>query len=316
VPGVEIASLASGGLPLRGDLKTQDFSIPGSVPPQTGDIALNEVSPDYFGALKIPLLQGRGFSDADRQGATPVMILNRRAAQTLFGAEGALGKAVLWKGAVGERTVVGVVGDIRFDGPENDVRPQAFIPFAQSRSAGATLVVRTAPGGTSLPDIARAIGAEFPAGVMPPLHMKVQTIEQYLADLVAHRRLNMLLLGVFGILGISIASIGIYGVMAYIVAQRTHEIGIRMALGALPAAILWAVVARTVRCIGLGIGVGLVGAWMLSETVSGFLFDIRPHDPAVYLMVGTLLVTIGLTAALIPARRAARVDPLVALRFE
>ena len=141
-------------------------------------------------------------------------------------------------------------------------------------------------------------------------------LEHYFRDLVAARRFNMLLLGTFGILGIAIACAGIYGVMAYIVAQRTHEIGIRMALGALPGAIAWSVVARTGRYVVLGLVAGLSGAWILSTTVRGLLFAIEPHDPAVYVWTGALLFTVALAAALIPARRAASVDPLVALRFE
>jgi putative ABC transport system permease protein len=144
----------------------------------------------------------------------------------------------------------------------------------------------------------------------------VQTLESFLSDLVAQRRFNMWLLGIFGLLGIVIACIGIYGVMAYLVAQRTHEIGIRMALGALPLTILWSVIGSTSRYIGLGLIAGLTGAWMLSTTVKGLLFGIQPHDATVYALVGGLLAGVGLLAAVVPARRAARVDPLVALRHD
>ncbi len=317
LPGVELAALAGGGLPLRGDLHTQDFSIPGSTPPTEGDIALNEISPDYFRTLGIPLVRGRAFTEADGPGAPAVVILNWRAARMFFGGDAALGKVMSWKRSVGTRTVVGVVGDIRYDGPENDSRPQAFIPFTQSRTSAATLLLRTATGVEGLlPGIGQAVSAEFPAGSSPPVHLNVQTLERYFGNLVAQRRFNMLLLGLFGILGVSVASIGIYGVMAYLVAQRTHEIGIRMALGALPGAILWMVLARTACYVGLGLAAGSLAAWLLSTSVRGLLFDIQPHDPRVYLAVGGLLLAIGVVAALVPARRAASVDPLIALRFE
>jgi putative ABC transport system permease protein len=314
LPGIELAALAGGGLPLRGDLRTEDFSISGAAG-KRGDIAMNEVSPDYFRVLRIPVIRGRAFTEADRQGAQPVVIVNQQTAQRFFDGD-PIGKVMRWQ-TRGERTVIGVVGDIRFDGPENESRPQAFIPWAQSRVFGGTLLVRTAsPSGGLLPGVGKAVASEFPASVMPPINVEVQMLEHYFRDLVAERRFNMLLLGTFGILGIAIACAGIYGVMAYIVAQRTHEIGIRMALGALPGAIAWSVVARTGRYVVLGLVAGLSGAWILSTTVRGLLFAIEPHDPAVYVWTGALLFTVALAAALIPARRAASVDPLVALRFE
>ncbi len=143
LPGVEVASLAGGGLPLRGDLRTFDFGIPGRELPRNTDIALNQISPDYFRALKVPLLRGRLFAEADSQNSEPVVILNQAAAARYFPGEDAVGKVVR---LVGNRTVVGVVGDIRHDGPESGWRTQAFVPLAQSRVLGATLVVRTASG--------------------------------------------------------------------------------------------------------------------------------------------------------------------------
>jgi putative ABC transport system permease protein len=314
LPGVEFAALAGGGLPLRGDLLTEDFSIPGPAA-RRGDIAMNEVSPDYFRVLRIPVISGRAFTDADRRETQPVVILNQRAARQFFDGD-PIGKVMRWQ-RQGERTVIGVVGNIRFDGPENQSRAQAFVPWVQSRVLGGTLLLRTAsPSAGLLPGIGRVVASEFPDAVMPPINVDVQLMEQYFRDLVAERRVNMLLLSTFGILGIAIACAGIYGVMAYIVAQRTHEIGIRMALGALPAAIAWSVLVGTGRYVVLGLIAGLAGAWILSTTVRGLLFGIEPHEPAAYAWTGALLLAVALAAALIPARRAASVDPLVALRFE
>ena len=294
----------------------QEQNDPGSVPVINGDIALNAVSPDYFRALRIPLVKGRTFTDDDRRGAPSVVILNRRAAQMFFGGA-AIGKSMNWRHGGGERTVVGIVGDIRYDGPENDPRPQAFVPFAQTSQSAATLILRTRPGGQGvLGDVRAAFAAAYPEGLTVPVSVDVQTLESYMSDLVAQRRFNMWLLGIFGLLGIVIACIGIYGVMAYLVAQRTHEIGIRMALGALPLTILWSVIGSTSRYIGLGLIAGFTGAWMLSTTVKGLLFGIQPHDATVYALVGGLLAGVGLLAAVVPARRAARVDPLVALRHD
>jgi putative ABC transport system permease protein len=213
----------------------------------------------------------------------------------------------------GTRTIVGIVGNIRHDGPESDWRTQAFIPLSQSGSIGATLVVRTRSGVTgTLPAIRAAIWSEFPNLPIPDIY----TLEQLFSRLIAQRHFNMLLLGLFGVLGILIAAIGIYGVMAYTVAQRTQEIGIRLALGARPGTILRSVLAQASFYLMLGIAIGVAGAWSLAGFIEGFLFEIQPHDPAVYLGVLILLTLTGLAAAFLPAQRAARVDPLVALRVD
>ncbi len=312
MPGVEVASLAGGGLPLRGDLQTVDFGIPGRELPRNTDIALNQISPDYFRALKVPLLRGRLFAEADSQNSEPVVILNQAAAARYFPGEDAVGKVVR---LVGNRTVVGVVGDIRHDGPEAGWRTQAFVPLAQSRVFGATLVVRTTSGAKGiLSAVRQAIWSEFPDAL--PTRIDEQALSYYFDSLVAQRRFNMMLLALFGVLGLSIASVGIYGVMAYVVSQRTQEIGIRMALGALPSTILRSVLGSALLTMMVGIAIGLIGAWSLAGLVSGFLFEVQPHDPRVYAGALLLLATTGLAAAFGPARRAASVDPLIALRME
>ena len=310
IPGVERVALADGGLPLRGDLITVNFGIPGRALPRNADIALNQISPDYFTTLDVPLLKGRAFTDADRQNSEAVVIFNELAARRYFGEE-ALGKIVQVAGT--RRTIVGIVGNIRHDGPESDWRTQAFIPLAQSRSIGATLVLRTAGAPeTILPAVRSAIWSEFPNVPIPDIY----TLEFLFSRLVAPRQFNMLLLGLFGVLGILIAAIGIYGVMAYIVTQRTQEIGIRLALGALPGGILRSVLAQALRYLVVGLAIGAAGAWSLAGVVESFLFEVQPHDPAVYAAVLLVLTVIGLSAAFLPAHRAARVDPLVALRMD
>ena len=314
IPGVEVVALSGNGLPLRGDLLTEDFSIPGGV--ADGDIALNQVTPDYFRALRIPLRTGRAFSDSDVSAGQKVVVLNELAARRFFGGN-ALGKTMRWNN-YGVRTVVGIVGDIRYDGPEQPTRPQAFIPMAQTREFAATLIVRTTPEATSavLPAIGRAILAEYPAGAVAPLNIETSTLEHYFGELVAERRVNMRLLGLFGLLGASIAGIGVYGVLAYLVAQRTREIGIRVALGARRTAIVRSVLAQTARYIAAGLATGTLAAWMLSTLVRGLLFSVEPHDPAIYAVVGVAVFGLAALAAFVPARRAASVDPILALRCE
>lgn len=310
IPGVEVAAWVSNGVPLRGDLRTADFAIPGRVLPRNEDLDWNEISLDYFRALKVPLLKGRLFSDDDRAGSEPVVIINEAAAKKYFPGEDPLGRSVEF---VGLRRIVGVVGNIRHDGPETDWRRQGFVPLEQSKAVGATLILRLSRNTSEvLPAVKSAIWSEFPGLALPD----IQTLSQYLNMLIAQRRFNMLLLSVFGLLGVVIACVGIYGVMAYVVVLRTQEIGIRMALGAMPGAILRSVLGRAAVYLAGGLTIGLTAAWILSTLVSGFLFQIQPHDPWVYVGVAASLVATGVIAAFIPARRASRVDPLVALRLE
>jgi putative ABC transport system permease protein len=311
IPGVDVAALVGGGgVPLRGDLRTLEFAIPGRVLPPDEDLDFNEISADYFRALRVPLLEGRFFGDEDRQESEPVVIINTAAAQKYFPGEDPIGRTVQF---LGVRRIVGIVGNIRHDGPETDWRRQGFVPLNQGRAVGATLVLRLSREARDVvPAVKSAIWSQFPGLALP----EIQTLSQYLNSLIAQRRFNMLLLGLFGLLGIVIACIGIYGVMAYVVVLRTQEIGIRMALGAVPTAILWSVLSRALMYLAGGLALGLPAAWILSAMVSRFLFQIRPHDPWIYAGVGATLVATGVTAAWLPARRAARVDPLVALRLE
>jgi putative ABC transport system permease protein len=312
IPGVEVASLLGFGLPLRGDLRTMDFGIPGRELPRNTDIAFNQISPDYFRAIRVPLSKGRFFTDDDSQNSEPVVILNQAAAERYFKGEEAIGKTVRLAGI---RRVVGVVGNIRNDGPEDGWRTQAYVPVWQSPVHGATLVIRTAPGAREiLSAVRQAIWSEFPAAL--PTHVVESTLDKYFEALVAQRRFNMMLLALFGVLGLTIASVGIYGVIAYAVSQRTQEIGIRMALGALPSTILKSVLGGALLYMIAGLAIGLMGAWGLAGLVRGFLFEIQPHDPRVYAGVLLVLATTGLAAAFVPARRASRVDPLIALRME
>jgi ABC-type antimicrobial peptide transport system permease subunit len=162
--------------------------------------------------------------------------------------------------------------------------------------------------------VRQAIWSEFPDAV--PTRIDEQTLSYYFNALVAQRRFNMLLLALFGVLGLIIASVGIYGVMAYVVSQRTQEIGIRMALGALPSTILMSVLGNTLLTMMVGLAIGLIGAWGLAGMVRGFLFEIEPHDLRVYAGALLVLAMTGIAAAFVPARRASAVDPVIALRME
>jgi putative ABC transport system permease protein len=311
LPDVEAAALLGIGLPLRGAPRRENFGIPGQELPRNTSVDSIRISADYFHVVKVPVLTGRSFTAADTQHSEPVVILNQAAAARYFADGNALGKVVRLAGL---RTVVGIVGNVRQHGPESEWRTQAFVPIAQSPAFRTTLVVRTTRGAPHVvAGVRRVIASEF-AGL--PIWVDEGTLEGYYNELVAQRRFNMLLLALFGLLGLVIAVVGIYGVMAYVVTQRTKEIGIRMALGALPAEIVRSVLGGALVYVGIGLAIGLLGAWTLAGAIGGFLFEIKPHDPAVYAGVVAVLGLAALLAAALPARRAAAADPLTALRTE
>ena len=322
LPGVETAALVVGGVPLRGDLSTLDVAIVGRglPPPDAGDVAFNQVSPEYFAALRVPLLRGRAFTKSDDRNTEPVVIVNSTAAHRYFGNEDPIGQSVrfadtraaLRAGRGDVRTIVGVVADMRQEGPEQPVRSQAFVPFAQSRAAGTTLLVRTRPGVPPLDGIRRAIWQDFPDLSLADL----STLDQYFDGIVAQRRINMLLLSVFGLFGLLIASLGVYGVMAHVVAARRYDIGVRLALGAVPSAMYRSIVGRALLHVSIGGAIGAALAWSGARLVRSFLFDVQPHDASVFAGVLALLAITAFVAASVPARRAARIDPAATLRAE
>jgi putative ABC transport system permease protein len=312
--GVESAAITTANLPFSMSLSSATLSdIPGRDRPQDPElwgIASSWVSSDYFRVLRIPLLKGRYFTAADAQGSESVVILNETAARTYFPDQDAIGQRF---GIRGSRTVVGVVGDVRGFGPERSIQRESFLPAAQGEIASGTLVLKTTGNTSALaPQVKAIIWSEFPNVAIPA----PQTLEESLGRLVAERRFSMLLLSLFGVLSVTIAAVGIYGVMTYAVTRRTREIGIRMALGARPSTILSSVLRRASSQVAVGLPVGLVLAWLFATSVEKFLFRVEPHDLRLYAAVCALLISTALAAAFFPARLAARVDPLVALRLE
>ncbi|HET9370220.1 MAG TPA: ABC transporter permease [Vicinamibacterales bacterium] len=308
--GVEAVALQSAGLPLRGDLITVGIQVPGRTLPRNEDIELGRISTDYFRALQMAVTKGRPFTDGDRPGDDAVVILNEAAARKYFVAGDPIGRYVEIEG---RRRIVGIVADIRRDGPESDPRPQAYVPWTQSTVIGATLIIRTTSDPRAIvPAVKQIVWAEFPDLPIPD----ATTLEQYFDRLVAERRFNMMLFGIFGLIGVAIAGLGVYGVIAYAVARRTREFGIRMALGAPASTILTSVLSGAGRDVSIGLGVGLAGAWILGDLVRSFLFQIQPHDPWVLTGAAVLCTAAAVLAAALPARRASRVDPIRALRIE
>jgi predicted permease len=307
--GVLKVGAIANGLPLSGSWSRTNVTVPGNDKKfeDAESVDQRNVSADYFSVVGIQLLSGRFLQDADRTGAK-VVVLNDVAAKLYLPDRDPMGARITING---ERTVVGVVSSVRLGGPESEVRPEAYLPFEPKAMFGADLVIKTAGRPEDLAPSVRAALWE----IAPDLTLgETQTLEMFFSRLIAQRRFNMMLLSIFGLLGIVITGVGIYGVMAYVVEQRTQEIGIRMALGAQPKRVLGMMLTRAMVYVGAGLVVGLAGAYGLSRFVESFLFRVEPGDPAVYLGTAALLVVIGLLAAWIPSRRAARVDPIIALR--
>lgn len=312
LPGVEAVAGANNGLPLTGSWSRGPVSLPGRPPVNDPDGAFrHDITPDYFKVMRIPFVRGRGFTDADTATSEPVAVINDVAERLYFPGEDPIGRVIEVDNT--NRVIIGVVRGVRVAGPTTDVGAEVYRPIVQSEVGGADFAIRTYGDPEAVREAAKAaIRQVRPEQTFP----ESWTLERYFSALAAQRKFNMLLLGLFGLLGIVIAGAGIYGVMAYIVAQRTPEIGIRMALGAVPAQILGDVLARATTYVAIGLVLGIAGAWALARFVEKFLFEVQPHDSVVYLAVTAVLLAAGVVAALVPARRAARIDPIVALRAE
>jgi putative ABC transport system permease protein len=310
--GVAHASLIYPALPLgRGNWMT-DIVIPGREAANAGDsINARIVTPDYYRALGIPLRRGRLFEGADRMTTQMVAILNESAARKYFPGEDPIGRTVTISRE--DRTIVGIVGDVHQVSLETEPRPEAYVPLGQvpRLRGGGDLVIRT----TGDPyDIVPAVRAAV-ATVLPDVPLRnVRTMDGILARQTAQRRLNMLLLGLFGLLGLVISVVGLYGVMTYVVSQRTREMGVRMALGATRGRIVVMVLVSAGTLVAAGLAIGGVAAWYLSATAKAFLFGLEPTSAWAYAAALAVLALAGLAASVIPARRAANVDPVEALR--
>jgi putative ABC transport system permease protein len=312
VPGVESVAALSGGLPLTSSWTRMVVEVRGrSFTNDESMVDIRQATPDYLKVMRLTLLQGRWLAPTDTRGSESVVVLNDEAARRYFGDANPIGAEIRLQQKTSK--IVGVVRGVRLGGPESEVRPEAYVSTSQNAIIGGAIVVRTT--GDPLVVIS-GVRAALTTVVPTPSLSDVTTLEQIYAGLVATRRFNMLLLSLFGVLGIVIAAIGIYGVMAYLVTQRTQEIGVRMALGADAGLVLRSVLWEAGRYLVIGLSIGLVSASRLSTLVEGFLFRVPPRDLAVYAAAGGLILVAGLVAAWVPARRASHVDPLVALRAE
>ncbi len=318
VPGVESAGLVS-DLPLSGGWEDSTLTIEGRPEPKPGEEPAadrSSVSAFYFRAIGIPIVSGRSFTDQDAAASPFVAIVSEKMARLFWPGEDPIGKRFRLggPGTTGPwRTIVGVAGDVRRFGLEADAKPTMYLPHLQSPRLTMTLVARASSEPSVLAAvIGGAVRAEDPA---VPVY-NVRTMDQVVASAHAGPRFTMVLMGILGSLALVLAAVGIYGVMAHMSAQRTHEIGIRMALGARDFDVLRMMLAHGMRLTSMGLVLGLAGSLGVTRLLAAVMFWMRPSDPAAFGGTIALLAAVAVLACYIPARRAARMDPLVALRHE
>lgn len=318
VPGVEAASLTT-ALPLSGETFGGPFSIEGRPLDMTGKpphTTVRSIAPDYFKVMGMTLTRGREFGSQDTDASVPVVIINETFARGFFAQTDAIGQRIKL-GAPGSprpwMLIAGIVRDVKSGGLDRESTPEMYLPYSQNVSSAMTLVVRTLSNPSNsvaaVREQVQAIDKEQPV-------YNIRTLTQLFSEAIAQRRLHMILLGAFALIALLLATSGIFGLMTYTVTQRTQEIGIRMALGAQPGDILKLVFGHGMSLTIIGLGVGLAAALILTRLMKSLLFNVSATDPFTFSGVALLLALTALLACYIPARRAMKVDPLVALRYE
>jgi putative ABC transport system permease protein len=326
LPGVEGVSAAS-ALPLSGLIARTTFTIAGRAPVSPGETPFAQhrwVGPGYFETMKIPLVRGRDITDSDNDHAPGAIIIDRALQRHFFGAEDPLGAHVLINMGDGnparDYEVVGIVEDVKHMGLTDEPVPTLYGPIPQAPKSAVpfmannfSLVVRT---GIEPEVLASTVRRELRSVDVDVATAGVRPMRQFLAASVAARRFNMELLGVFAVTALLLAAAGLYALIAYLVSQRTREIGIRLALGATPRHILRLMIGQGMKLTLIGITIGVVGAIVVTRLMRSLLFAVAPTDLMTFGISAAALIAVALLACFIPARRATKVDPLVALRYE
>jgi putative ABC transport system permease protein len=316
MPGVQAATAAY-PLPLSGAEEGIGFNIEGEPPPGPGQWRYFAkprcIGTDYFKTLEIRLQRGRVFQESDGVASPPVVIINEVLARQYWPDQDAIGKRMVLNISPEWREVIGVVKSVRQLGLSDELRPELYFPFAQFPAASLTLVVRTNGEPlnfvTAVRDQVQAIDKDQPIS-------NIHTMDELLGKTLSQPRFNLILLAIFAGVALLLAAVGIYGVMSYMVMQRTQEIGIRMALGAQTRDVLKLVIGQGMRLALLGVSIGLAGALALTHLLKALLFGVSTTDPLTFVVIGLVLAIVTLLACWIPARQATKVDPIIALRFE
>jgi putative ABC transport system permease protein len=317
IPGVESASVAT-AVPDQDELSYHPFTGEGKTWTQdTGHIALaDSISPDYFRTLHLPLLRGREFMDADGPNTQRVAIVSRSMAERYWPGEDVVGKRIKQGPPDSKQpwlTIVGVVSDAKYNPYFQVVDGVVYVPYVQSAGTTAAFLLRTQGDPVSFVPAVRAkirsVDADQP--IYDPKTLARLTYEQLIGiSFIAA------MMAVLGLIALVLASSGVYGVMAHSVAERTREIGIRLALGATPRQVLRWIVVRGIRLAGIGLGIGLVLAFGLARLMASVMFGVSSTDPLIFTGIPALLIVVAVAACYLPSRRATRVDPIVALRYE
>jgi putative ABC transport system permease protein len=316
LPGVQTAAFTN-VLPLSGSNTDNSFHIEGRNEMQTKvfpDEEIRSITPDYFRVLQTPLLRGRFFTEADTADAPGVVIVNQAMAKKYWPGENAVGKRINFGDADPNNikwfTIVGVGLDIHHQGLDVDPKPEFYLPHPQRAYRGMILTVRSAQDPRALiPTLRKEIGAIDPD---QPL-ANVRTLETVISESIAPRRMSVVLLGAFASIALLLAAVGIYGVISYLVVQRTHEIGVRMALGAQRQDVLQMVVGHALKLVGIGALIGLALAFLSTRALAALLYSVSAFDLTTFLFVTITLAGVALIASYIPALRATRADPMIAL---
>jgi putative ABC transport system permease protein len=319
LPGVEAVGVIN-TLPLvKGP--TSGFRVEGrplTTPDKWPGVNYRSVSPDYFRAVNVPVLKGRAFDSHDNNSAPRAVIVNQSLARRDFAGEDPVGKRLNLGGtdAAGQPTwfeIVGVVADVRSVELNAEPVPEIYTSYLQDPFAGMSYVVRSSVEAESLAPAVREVVAQIDKA--QPV-AEVREMERIVSEVAAQPRFNTLLLGLFAGVALLLAAAGIYGVMSYSVAQRTHEIGLRMALGAQTRDVLRLVVGQCLKLTAVGLALGLAGAYALTRVMATLLYGVGPTDPSTFAGGALLLMAVSLLACYLPARRATKVDPMIALRYE
>jgi putative ABC transport system permease protein len=301
-------------LPLSGSNTDSSFIIENQDPKATGaypDEEIRDITPDYFRVLETPLLKGRFFTEADTADSPQVVIVNQAFVKKYFRDGEALGKRISRDDTNPKwATIVGVVADIKHRGLDTEAQPEYYLPHTQAPDREMVLAVRSAQDARALAHTVqeelRNVDADIPLS-------NVRTLDAVVADSIAPRRLSVVLLSAFSGIALLLASVGMYGVMSFLVVQRTHEIGVRIALGAQRSDVLRMVIGHAVKLLGIGAAIGLPIAFFSNSALRTLLYQVGPFDLSIFLIVTLILSGVALLASYIPALRAARADPVIAL---
>ncbi|MGA7633929.1 MAG: ABC transporter permease [Terriglobales bacterium] len=315
LPGVDAVG-ATSELPLSGEHSDNPFRIPGRSygPSEFDDAEVRQVTPNYFSAMRIPLFTGRWFDERDNSDSPGVMVVNQAFVKRFLGGENGVGKRLEMVGdPKAQRAIVGVVGNISHRALSDPQRPEMYVPYAQYAPPMMDIVVRAAANPMNL---AAALRDRLSTVDKERTLSAVRSMDDVLGMSISQPRFSSQLLAVFAALALLLATIGLYGLLAYSVTQRRNEIGIRLALGAMREDILRLVLKHGTVLALVGIGIGLITSMAATRVLSSMLFAVSPTDWQTFLAVAVLLLGVALGACFIPARRAAKVDPMVALRYE